>query len=47
MTRLKEERRVNLRKERKKSHKVILNILIVGNKNITQKTAIRNLNKTE
>jgi hypothetical protein len=38
VTRLKEKRKINLRKEKKKSHKVILNTLIVGNKGITQRT---------
>jgi hypothetical protein len=47
MARSKEERKVNLKKEREKSHKVILNALTVKNKDITQGTAIRNLNKTE
>jgi hypothetical protein len=47
MTRLKEERKVSLRKKREKSYKVTLNALIVGNKDITQGTVTRNLNKTE
>ena len=40
--RLKKEERANLRKEKKKSYKVTLNISIMGNKNITQGIAIRN-----
>ena len=47
MTRLKKKKRINLRKEKEKSHKVILNTLSVGNKDIMRETAIRNLNKTE
>jgi hypothetical protein len=47
MARLKEGKRVNLRKEKKRSHKVILNILTVGNKDIIRGITIRNLNKTE
>jgi hypothetical protein len=43
--RLKGKKRVSLRKERGRSYKIILNILIVGNKNTTQGTVIRNLNK--
>jgi hypothetical protein len=45
MTPLKKKKRINLRKERIRNHKITLNILIVGNKNITQKTITRNLNK--
>jgi hypothetical protein len=47
MTRLKEERKVNLRKKRVKSHKMTLNVLIVVNKGIMLKTATRNRNKME
>jgi hypothetical protein len=35
ITRLKKEKRVSLRKEKERSHKVTLNALIMGNKNIT------------
>ena len=45
MTRLKKGRKVSLRKERERNHKITLNALIMRNKNITQETAIRNLNK--
>ena len=45
--RLKEEKRVNLKKEKERSHKITLNTLIMGNKNIMRETVIRNLNKTE
>jgi hypothetical protein len=34
MARLKEKKKVSLKKEKERSHKVTLNILIVGNKNI-------------
>jgi hypothetical protein len=37
---LKEKKRVNLRKEKEKSHKGILNVLIAENKGIMQGTAI-------
>jgi hypothetical protein len=47
VTRSKEKKRVSLKKEREKSHKVTLNALTVRNKNITQKTVTRNPNKTE
>jgi len=47
MTRLKEERKISLKKEKEKSHKITLNVLTMGNKSITQRTVIRNLNKTE
>jgi hypothetical protein len=47
VARLKKEKRVNSKKKKKKSHKVTSNTLIIGNKNITQGTAIRNLNKTK
>ena len=43
--RLKEGKKVSLKKERERSLKMILNALTVGNKSITQGTAIRNLNK--
>lgn len=45
MARLKEERRVNLRKKRERSYKIILNALITENKSIMRETATRNLNK--
>jgi hypothetical protein len=38
--RLKEKRKVSLRKEREKSHKRILNVLTAVNKGIMQGTAI-------
>jgi hypothetical protein len=47
VTRLKEGKRISLRKEKERSHKVILNALIVRNKDIMRGIAIRNLNKTE
>jgi hypothetical protein len=47
MTRLKKKKKVNLKKEKERSYKVILNILTMGNKNIMRGIAIRNLNKTE
>jgi hypothetical protein len=47
VTRLKKGKRINLKKEKKRSHKMILNALTVGNKNIMRETAIRNLNKTK
>jgi hypothetical protein len=47
VTRLKKEKKVNLKKERKRSHKIILNTLIIRNKDITQRTVIRNPNKTK
>jgi hypothetical protein len=34
-TRLKKGKRVSLKKERERSHKIILNTLTVGNKSIT------------
>jgi hypothetical protein len=40
ITRLKEEKRVNLKKEKERSHKITLNISTVGNKNIMRGTAI-------
>jgi hypothetical protein len=43
--RLKEERRVSLKKEREKSHKMILNVLITVNKDIIQRTATLSLNR--
>ena len=45
VTRLKEKKKVNLRKEREKNYKRILNILTAANKNIMQGTATQNLNK--
>ena len=47
VARLREEKRVSLRKEKERSHKLTLNTLIVGNKDIMRGTAIRNLNRTE
>ena len=47
MTRLKKEKGINLRKEKERNHKVILNALTVGNKDIMRVTVIRNLNKTK
>jgi hypothetical protein len=47
VTRLKEKKKVSLKKEKGRNHKMILNALIVGNKNIIRETAIRNLNKTK
>jgi hypothetical protein len=41
----KKKKRVNLRKKRARSYKVTLNALIIRNKGITQKTAIRSLNR--
>jgi hypothetical protein len=38
---LKEKRRANLKKERARNYKVILNVLIAVNKGITPETAIR------
>jgi hypothetical protein len=38
--RLKEEKRVSLRKEKERSYKVTLNILTAANKDIMQRTAI-------
>jgi hypothetical protein len=40
VARLKEKRKINLKKEKERNYKVILNTLIVGNKDITQGTAI-------
>jgi hypothetical protein len=47
VTRLREGKRINLKKEKERNHKVTLNALIMGNKNIMRGTIIRNLNKTE
>ena len=47
MARLKEEKEVSLKKEKERNYKVILNALIMRNKDIMRGTAIRNLNKTE
>ena len=47
VARLRKEKRISLRKEKKRNYKVILNALTVGNKNIMRGTAIRNLNKTK
>jgi hypothetical protein len=45
MTRLKKKKKINLRKERVRSYKVILNILIIVNKGIMPEIATRNRNK--
>jgi hypothetical protein len=45
--RLKKKKKVSLRKERVRSHKIILNVLIVVNKGIMPGTATRNRNKIE
>jgi hypothetical protein len=47
MARLKGGKRVSLKKEKERSHKVTLNALTAGNKDIMRGTAIRSLNKTE
>jgi hypothetical protein len=47
VARSKEGKRISLRKEKERSHKVTLNILTVRNKDIMRGTVIRNLNKTE
>jgi hypothetical protein len=47
MARSKKEKKVSLKKEKERSHKVTLNALTVGNKNTIRGTAIRNPNKTE
>jgi hypothetical protein len=47
MTRLRKGKKINLKKEKERSHKITLNALTIENKNITQETAIRNLNKTK
>jgi hypothetical protein len=47
VARLKKKRKINLKKEKEKSHKITLNALTVKNKDITQRTVIRNLNKTK
>jgi hypothetical protein len=47
VARLKEEKRISLRKERARSHKVTLNILIVTSRGIILRIAIRNRNKME
>jgi hypothetical protein len=47
MKRLREKKRVNLKKEKERNYKIILNALTVGNKDIMREIAIRNLNKTE
>jgi hypothetical protein len=45
MTPLREKKRVNLKKERVKNHRVISNALTVRNKSITQRTVTRNPNR--
>jgi len=47
VTRLKKEKKVSSKKEKKKNYKITLNALTIGNKNTMRGTAIRNLNKTE
>jgi hypothetical protein len=47
VARLKEKRRVSLRKKRIRNYKVILNVLIAGNQDIMQGIAIRSLNRTK
>jgi hypothetical protein len=47
VTRLRKEKRASLKKEKEKSHKMTLNALIMINKGIMLRIAIRNRNKTE
>jgi len=47
MTRLKKGKKINLKKEKKRSHKVTSNISTMKNKDIMRETAIRNPNKTK
>jgi hypothetical protein len=47
MTRLRKEKRVNLKRKKGKSHKVTLNTLIMTNKGIMLEITTRNRNKTE
>ena len=47
ITRSKKGKRVNLKKEKKRNHKVTSNASTVRNKNIMRGTTIRNLNKTK
>jgi hypothetical protein len=47
VTRLRKEKRASLKREKEKSHKIILNILIVVNKGIIPGIVTRNRNKTE
>jgi hypothetical protein len=47
VTRLREKKRVSLRKEKERNYKMTLNALTVRNKDIMRGTAIRNPNKTE
>jgi hypothetical protein len=47
MARLKREKKISLRKKRAKSHKIILNILIVASQDIMSGIITRNRNKTE
>jgi hypothetical protein len=47
VARLKKKRKVNLKREKKKSHKVTLNTLIVINKGIISGITTRNRSKTE
>jgi hypothetical protein len=45
MARLKKEKRVSLKREKEKSHKVTLNISIVANRGIMSGIIIRNRNR--
>jgi hypothetical protein len=45
ITRSKKKKRINLKKVRERSHKVILNILTAESKSITPKITTRNRNK--
>jgi hypothetical protein len=47
VARLKEKRKISLKKKRARSYKVTLNALIMVNKGIILGTAIRNRNKME
>jgi hypothetical protein len=47
MTRLKKERKASLKREKARSHKMTLNILIVANRGIILGITTRNRSKTE
>jgi hypothetical protein len=47
MARLKKEKKISLKKEKERSHKVTLNISIVINRGIISGIITRNRNKTE
>jgi hypothetical protein len=47
MARLKKEKKISLKKEKERSHKVTLNISIVINRDIISGIITRNRNKTE